>query len=189
MNRTHVMAAAIKPVKPGIRLLGQARTVTGMVGDNGISHAAIALARKGEVMVIDAGGYDDVAVWGGIMTRAAMKRGIAGVVIDAAIRDAAEIRELGFPCYARANVPAGPHKGFGGIIDGPISCAGCPVKPGDLVIGDDDGIAVVPLEWAEDMLAASKGKLRQEEETLKQIAEGKTTAELLGIGEPEIISE
>ena len=189
MNRTHVMAAAIKPVKPGTRLLGQARTVTGMVGDNGISHAAIALARKGEVMVIDAGGYDDVAVWGGIMTRAALKRGIAGVVIDAAIRDAAEIRELGFPCYARANVPAGPHKGFGGIIDGPISCAGCPVKPGDLVIGDDDGIAVVPLEWAEDMLAASKEKLRQEEETLKQIAEGKTTAELLGIGEPEIISE
>ena len=125
----------------------------------------------------------------GFMTRAAMKRGLKGVVIDGAIRDAAEIRELGFPCYARANVPAGPHKGFGGIIDGPISCAGCPVKPGDLVVGDDDGIAVVPLEWAEDMLAASKEKLRQEEETLKQIAEGKTTAELLGIGEPEIISE
>ena len=189
MNRTHVMSAAIKPVKPGTRLLGQARTVTGMVGDNGISHAAIALARKGEVLVIDAGGYDDAAVWGGIMTHAAMKRGIAGVVIDGAIRDAAEIRELGFPCYARANVPSGPHKGFGGIIDGPISCAGCPVKPGDLVIGDDDGVSVVPLEWANDMLAASREKLRQEEDTLKQIADGKTTAELLSIGEPEIIGE
>ncbi len=98
MNRTHVMSAAIKPVKPGTRLLGQARTVTAMIGDNSISHAAIALAENGEVLVIDAGGHDDVAVWGGIMTRAAMKRGIAGVVIDAAIRDAAEIRELGFPC-------------------------------------------------------------------------------------------
>jgi regulator of RNase E activity RraA len=189
MNRTHVMSAAIKPVKPGVGILGQARTVTGMVGDNGITHAAIALIEKGEVLVIDAGGYDDVAVWGGIMTRAAMKRGLKGVVIDGAIRDAAEIRELGFPCYARANVPAGPHKGFGGIIDGPISCAGCPVKPGDLVIGGDDGVCIVPLEWANDMLAASREKLRQEEDILKQIAEGKTSAELLDIGEPEIIGE
>ena len=187
MNRTHFMAAAIKPVKPGIPLVGQARTVTAMVGDNGISHAAIPLVEKGQVLVIDAGGYDDVAVWGGIMTRAAMARGVAGVVIDGGIRDVAEIRELGFPVYARAHVPAGPHKGFGGIIDGPISCAGCPVKPGDIVIGDDDGVAVVPLEWADDMLAASREKLRQEEETIKAIAEGKTTVELLGVGEVEII--
>ena len=122
------------------------------------------------------------------VTHAAIARSIAGVVIDGAVRDAAEIRELGFPCYARANVPSGPHKGFGGIIDGPISCAGCPVKPGDIVIGDDDGIAVVPLEWAEDMLAASKEKLAQELDTLKQITEGKTTAELLGIDEPEMIN-
>ena len=187
MNRTHFMAAAIKPVKPGIPLVGQARTVTAMVGDNGISHAAIPLVEKGQILVIDAGGYDDVAVWGGIMTRAAIARGVAGVVIDGGIRDVAEIRELGFPVYARAHVPSGPHKGFGGIIDGPISCAGCPVKPGDIVIGDDDGVAVVPLEWADDMLAASREKLRQEEDTLKQIAEGKTSAELLGIGEVEII--
>ena len=188
MNRTHSMAAAIKPLKPGTVLAGQARTVTSMVGDNGISHAALALVNRGEVLVIDAGGYEDVAVWGAIMTHAAIARDIAGVVIDGAVRDAAEIRELGFSCYARANVPLGPHKGFGGIIDGLISCAGCPVKPGDIVIGDDDGIAVVPLEWAEDMLAASKEKLAQELDTLKQITEGKTTAELLGIDEPEMIN-
>ncbi len=188
MNRTHSMAAAIKPLKPGTVLAGQARTVTSMVGDNGISHAALALVNRGEVLVIDAGGYEDVAVWGAIMTHAAIARDIAGVVIDGAVRDAAEIRELEFSCYARANVPSGPHKGFGGIIDGPISCAGCPVKPGDIVIGDDDGIAVVPLEWAEDMLAASKEKLAQELDTLKQITEGKTTAELLGIDEPEMIN-
>lgn len=187
MNRSHAMGGAIKPLKPGTLLAGQARTVTGMVGDNGISHAAIALANAGEVLVIDAGGYADVAIWGAIMTHAAIKRGIAGVVIDGAVRDAAEIRELDFPCYAAANVPTGPHKGFGGIIDGPISCGGCPVKPGDLIIGDDDGVAVVPLEWAGDMLAASKEKLRQEQDILKQIAEGKTTVELLGIGEVELI--
>ena len=96
---------------------------------------------------------------------------------------------MGFACYARANVPSGPHKGFGCIIDGPISCSGCPVKPGDIVIGDDDGIAVVPLEWADDMLAASREKMAQERDTLKQIAAGKTTAELLGIDEPEMIGD
>ncbi|MBC8339113.1 MAG: RraA family protein [Rhodospirillales bacterium] len=187
MNRTHFMAAAIKPLNPGTILVGQARTVTGMVGDNGISHAAIALIERGEILVIDAGGYEDVAIWGAIMTRAAMARGIAGVVIDGANRDAAEIRELEFPCYSRAQVPSGPHKGFGGIIDGPISCGGCPVRPGDLIVGDDDGIAVVPLEWVDKMLTASLEKLRQEEDIIKQIAEGKTTAELLGVGEVEVI--
>ena len=187
MNRTHFMAAAIKPVRSGTRLAGQARTITSMVGDNGISHVAIPLVNEGEVLVIDAGGYTDVAVWGSIMTHAAMARGIAGLVIDGAVRDIAEIRELGFPCFARAHVPSGPHQGFGGIIDGPISCAGCPVKPGDLVIGDDDGVAVVPLEWADDMLDASRDKLAQEEETLKAIAKGRTTAEILSIGEPEFI--
>ena len=189
MNRTHAMAAAIKPVKPGLRLTGQARTVTGMVGDNGISHAAISMAKAGEILVIDAGGHDDVALWGGIMTNAAIKRGIAGVVIDGGCRDVAEIRELDFACFARAHVPSGPHKGFGGIIDGAISCAGCPVSPGDIVIGDDDGVAVVPLAWADDMLAASQDKLRQEQGTMKQIAAGKSTVELLGIGEVEIIGD
>ena len=123
------------------------------------------------------------------MTNAAIKRGIAGVVIDGGCRDVAEIRELDFACFARAHVPSGPHKGFGGIIDVAISCAGCPVSPGDIVIGDDDGVAVVPLAWADDMLAASQDKLRQEQDTMKQIAAGKSTVELLGIGEVEIIGD
>jgi regulator of RNase E activity RraA len=164
MNRTHFMTSAIKPLKQGLSLIGQARTVTGMVGDNGISHAAIALAEKGEVLVIDAGGYEDVAIWGGIMTHAAMARGIAGVVIDGANRDTAEIQSLGFPLFSRSQVPSGPHKDFGGIIDGSISCGGCPVRSGDLVLGDDDGIAVVPLEWTRKMLVACEEKLRQEKE-------------------------
>ena len=187
MNRSNVMAAAIKPVAAGMRVIGQARTVTCMVGDNSAVHTAIGMMEPGEVLVVDAGGYEDTAVWGGIMTRAALQRGLAGLVVDGAVRDVAEIRELGFACFARATVPARPHKGFCGIIDGPISCAGCPVKPGYLVIGDDDGVAVVPLAWADDMLAASRDKIAQEEETLKAIAEGRSTADILGIGEPEMI--
>jgi regulator of RNase E activity RraA len=189
MNRENYMAAAVKPVRAGTTLVGQARTVTSMVGDNGVSHVATALFEPGEVMVIDAGGHEDVAVWGGVATRAAMARGIAGVVIDGAVRDVAEIRELGFACYARAVVPGGPHKGFGGTIDGAIACAGCPVSPGDIVLGDDDGIAVVPLALQAALLPVCQDKLKQEENWLAEIAAGKTMAELIGLGEAELIGD
>ncbi len=189
MNRENFMAAAVKPVRAGTTLVGQARTVTSMVGDNGVSHVATALLAPGEVLVIDAGGYQDVAVWGGVATRAAMARGAAGVVIDGAVRDVAEIRELGFPCYARAAVPGGPHKGFGGTIDGAIACAGCPVAPGDIVLGDDDGIAVVPLADQAELLAACRDKLKQEEGWLAEIAAGKTMAEIQGLAEAEVIGD
>ncbi len=189
MNRENFMAAAIKPVRAGTRLVGQARTVASMVGDNGVSHVATALVGPGEVLVIAAGGYEDVAVWGGVATRAAMARGVAGVVIDGAVRDVAEIRELGFACFARAVVPGGPHKGFGGTIDGAISCAGCPVAPGDIVLGDDDGIAVVPLADQAALLAVCRDKLEQEKGWLAEIAAGKTMAELLGLGAAEVIGD
>ena len=189
MNRENVMAAAVKPVRAGTTLAGQARTVTSMVGDNGVSHVATALVGPGEVMVIDAGGHEDVAVWGGVATRAAMARGIAGVVIDGAVRDVAEIRELGFPCFARAVVPGGPHKGFGGTIDGAIACAGCPVSPGDIVLGDDDGIAVVPLALQAALLPVCRDKLKQEEYWLAEIAADKTMAELIGLVEAEVIGD
>lgn len=187
MNRTQYMAAAIKPVRPGTTLAGQARTVTSMVGDNGVSHVATSLLRPGEVLVIDARGCEDAAVWGGVATRAAMARGAAGVVIDGALRDAAEIRELGFPCFARAVIPGGPHKGFGGVIDGPIACAGCPVKPGDIVLGDDDGVAVVPLERQAELMEACQAKLAQEVDWLAAIEEGRSMTDVLGLGEAEII--
>jgi 4-hydroxy-4-methyl-2-oxoglutarate aldolase len=165
MNRCYVMAARISPLSPGMKVCGQARTVTGMVGDNGAAHAAISLLEPGEILVIDGRGHTETAVWGGIMTRAAIARGIGGLVLDGAVRDAAEIRALGFATFAAGICPAGPGKGFGGIIDGPISCAGCPVKPGDIVIGDDDGVAVIPLERQAEILQASLKKIEQEKQT------------------------
>ena len=187
MNRTQVMAGAIKPIAAGMRLLGQARTVTCMAGDNSAAHMAIGMARAGEILVLDAGGFEDTAIWGGIMTRAAVARNLGGLIVDGAVRDVAEIRELRFQCFSRAVVPAGPHKGFGGIIDGPIACAGCPVKSGDLVIGDDDGVCVVPLERAETILAASLEKVAQEEQTNADTAAGILPVDGLGLGEPEVI--
>jgi regulator of RNase E activity RraA len=184
MNRGQVMAARIKPLAPGTRLSGQARTVTCMVGDNSAIHAAIRLIGPGEVLVIAAGGHADTALWGGLLTQAALARGLAGVVLDGAVRDVAEIREAGFPCFAAAAVPAGPHKGFGGTTDGVIACAGCTVAPGDIILGDDDGIAVVPLGRADAVLAACSAKLAQEETALERLRQGTLLADQMDIPEP-----
>lgn len=185
MNRTQVMDGRIKPLQDGMTLCGQARTIDVMVGDNGAPHMAIGLMEPGEIMVIDAGGFLGTAVWGGIMTRAAMQRQIGGLVVDGAVRDVAEIRELGFATFSAGAVPAGPHKGHGGIIDGIISCAGCPVKSGDIVLGDDDGVAVVPLERQEELLAKSQQKIAQENETNANTAKGDLPGDRLGLGEAE----
>ncbi len=187
MNRNQVMAARIKPVAPGTALVGQARTVTIMVGDNAAIHAAIGIAEPGEILVVDGRAHLDTAVWGGIMTRAAMQRGLAGLVLDGAVRDVAEIRELGFPVFCAGVVPAGPSKGFGGIIDGTIACAECPVSPGDIVVGDDDGIAIVPLARQSELLVASREKIRAEEAINAETAKGILPAERMGLPAPEII--
>jgi 4-hydroxy-4-methyl-2-oxoglutarate aldolase len=187
MNRTQVMAGAIKPVQHGMTLLGQARTVTCMVGDNSAVHLAIGMMEPGQILVVDAGGFEDTAIWGGIMTRAAMKQKVGGLVVDGAVRDVAEIREFGFSTFASAIVPAGPHKGFGGIIDGPIACGGCPVSSGDIIIGDDDGVCVVPLARADEILAASLDKIAQEEAVNADTADGKLPGARMGLDEPEII--
>lgn len=187
MNRSQVMGGRIKPAAPGMRLCGQARTVTCMAGDNSGPHRLIGMCRKGEIMVIDARGAENVAIWGGIMTEAAIARGVGGIVVEGAIRDVAEIRERGFAAFSSAVVPAGPHKNFGGIIDGQVSVGDCPVNPGDLIIGDDDGVAVVPLAWADRMLSASQQKIKDEGDLIRKIHEGANQADLLGLPEPEII--
>ena len=186
MNRGNVMAARISPLAAGMTICAQARTVAAMAGDNSAAHAAIGLAGTGEVLVIDGRGYLETAIWGGIMTRAALHCGLSGVVIDGALRDAPEIIELGFAAFSAGICPAGPSKGFGGTIDGAVSCGGCPVKPGDIVLGDDDGIAVVPLERRDEVYAGSLKQIAIEDEMNADIKAGRLPAERFGLEIEEI---
>lgn len=188
MGRARTMAAAIKPLKPGTRLLGQARTVRVPVGDNTAIHVAVALARPGEILVVDAGGHEETTVWGGILTQAAQARGIVGVVVDGGTRDAAEIAASGFAFYCRSVSPRGGQKGGSGMVDGPLAVGGVDLASGDLVVGDDDGIAIVPLARQAAVLAEVKAVLKREETLLSAIAEGRTTAEILGITIPDVNS-
>lgn len=187
MNRTQSMSAAIKPIRDGLVVCGQARTVTAMVGDCGAICSLIGNARPGEVIVVDAGGAEDVAVWGGVMAEEAIQRRLGGAVVDGAIRDVADMRRSGFAMFCRAAVPRGPHQGFGGTIDGLASVAGVPVRPGDIVIGNDDGVVVVPLERSEQVLKAAQAHLLLEEEWLSDIRRGKTIESMFRMPEPEAI--
>ncbi|RIA56228.1 RraA family protein [Dichotomicrobium thermohalophilum] len=188
LDRAQAMFGAIGPLRPGMRVIGQARAVSCMVADNSALHAAITLAEPGDVLVAAAQGFEDVAVWGGLMTRAAMARGIAGLIVDGAVRDSDEIAELGFPCFARCVVPRGPHKGFGGSVDAPVSCGGVTVSSGDLIVADADGVAVVSLARIETTLGAVRALQEREAATIAKIADGASLADIYGVPEIAVIT-
>lgn len=159
---TQAVAPAIRTCAPGARLCGQARTVTPMPGDNSVLLAACGLAEPGEVVVVGGAGLDSVAVAGEWVTRRCQSRGLGGLVIDGAVRDLPDIRNLGFPVFARGAVPRAPHRSIGGKMDLPVTVGGVRISPGDLLIGDDDGIAVVPLIAVEEALRKCQDRMSQD---------------------------
>jgi 4-hydroxy-4-methyl-2-oxoglutarate aldolase len=181
MNRFQAMDAGIKALHTGTSLVGAAFTVEAMESSNWEAHQALTLAQPGDVLVIAARGGMQSAVWGHVMTAAAKVRGLAGIVIDGCIRDAAENRADTLPIYCRGIAPGGPHKGWQGNINTPVACAGTVVHPGDIVVGDDDGIVVVPLRRADEVLAEAHERIATEEAWYRRIANGETTAEILGL--------
>jgi len=181
MNRTNAMKASIKPLIENIHIAGSAITVKCMVGNNIMTHQAIYLAEPGDVIVIDARGHVDTSVWGGVQTLACKSRGILGVVIDGSIRDVRDIKKLQYPVFCSGVVPAGPHKGWGDSVNIPIQCGGVPVNPGDIIIGDDDGVVVIPRNEAEEVFKKAKNRIEIEEKWIVGVKKGKTTLELIGL--------
>ena len=185
LNRTGTMAAAIKPLGDGMGFAGQALTAQIMVGDNATLHYALASAWPGCVVVVDARGHVDTAVWGGVLTHAAKVKGVVALVVDGSVRDADELRASGIAVYARGVVPNGPHKGFGGSVNGPIQCGGMPVNPGDLVVGDADGVAVVRPDQLDGLLDRCRARIAKEEGILEKLDAGVDSYTLQGLPSPE----
>ena len=185
LNRAGAMAAAIAPLAPGMAFAGQALTIQTMVGDNAALHYGLAASWPGAVIVVDARGFVDTAVWGGILTYAAAKRGVVAVIIDGSVRDVAELRDSGIAVFARGAVPGGPHKGWGGAVNVPIQCGGVAVNPGDLVIGDDDGVVVVAQAQLPGLYERCAARIEKERDIIRRIDEGATTVELQGLPPPE----
>lgn len=178
-GRRGTMHARVAPVHERMKLAGPAFTVEVRPGDNLMVHAAIALAQPGDILVIDGKGDQTAALMGTLMLSACKQRGLGGVIVDGAIRDKLELLELGFPVFSAGFNPAGPTKFVPGRINHPISCAGAPVFPGDLVVGDADGVVVIERAKAPAMMALAVKKVADEAARIESIARGDTASKWL----------
>lgn len=159
LERHQVMDAGIRPLWAAPRIAGPAFTVRCPPGDNLMLHAAIYRAEPGSVIVVESGDLDH-ALAGGNVCAVAQRNGIAGFVLDGVIRDIGEIREMGFPVWARGIIPIPGGKAAVLAMNVPIRCGGVAVAPGDLVVADEEGIVVVPGAERETALAAAEAKAR-----------------------------
>lgn len=183
-----VMNYRIKPVAPGMKLAGTAFTVDIKAGKGLAVIAAVALAGKGYVLVISGKGDLAKAVFGSLMARTAMKSGINGVVLDGLVRDVAELQELGLPVFALGAIPAAAAKEGPGEINGSVSCGEMIVNPGDLIVGDHDGVVVVPRDKIGSVLAAAQAKVTAEVIRIQDIENGLLMPEWLASRFETIVS-
>lgn len=172
MSRIQGSSSELRPYHKEGKLVGTALTVKTRPGDNLMVHKAIDVAQPGDVIVVDAGGDTTNAIVGEIMQRIAKKNGIAGFVIDGAIRDLLAFKNDTFPIYAKGVTHRGPYKDGPGEINVPISLNGMIIHPGDLIVGDEDGLVVVPVEDAEEILSMVQKQAQKEEEIFISIDQG-----------------
>ena len=172
-GRRGALSGRIAPLAPTMRFAGPALTVEVRPGDNLMIHAALALAKPGDVIVVDGKGDLAAALMGEIMCQQAVAIGVVAVVIDGAVRDAEAIRALGLPMYAAGLNPNGPTKFVPGRINHPISIGGVSVHPGDLVVGDGDGVTVIERAKAASLLPLAAEKVVAETKRIADIRSGK----------------
>lgn len=178
-GRRGAMHGRISALRPRMKVAGPAFTVEVRPGDNLMIHAAISLAKPGDVLVIDGKGDQTSALMGTIMMTACKQLGIAGVVMDGAVRDSLELDEMDFPVFSVGTNPNGPTKNIGGRIGHPISCGGVTVRAGDFVLADADGVVVVEREKLAGMIPACQKKVVDEAKRIAAIKEGNTAASWL----------
>lgn len=175
-----IMHPSIKPIDPTCHLVGPAVTVECQPGDNLALHQGIYAAKKGDVLVFNLHDYTGAGHFGDIMAYACQVRGIAGVVMNGSCRDSQDIKEMGFPVFAMAYNPTGTVKETLAKINVPIVCGGVLVNPGDIIVGDCDGVVVVPKEEAEKVLERALAIYNKEIKVREMLEAGKTTLEIYG---------
>jgi 4-hydroxy-4-methyl-2-oxoglutarate aldolase len=181
MSRRGALPSSIKPVSAAMRLCGPAFTVDGPPMDNLLLHHAIYAAQPGDVLVVRVGDHYEAGYWGEIMAVAAQARGLAGLVIDGGVRDSQELAAMGFPTFSRGLCIKGTTKHGGGSLGRPVAIGSIVIEPGDIVLGDADGVVVVPKAEGLAILEKSVKRVDNEEEIKRQLRAGKTTLEIYGL--------
>ena len=174
MSRMFAGGPRLRPIHASGALAGPAFTVKTRPGDNLMVHKALDIAEPGDIIVVDGGGDLTNSLIGEIMTSYAQQRGVAGVVIYGAIRDYDTLHGGTFPVFAAGVTHRGPYKDGPGEINVPIAIDGMVIEPGDLIVGDGDGIVCVPFDQTAEILKATEAKRRAEQKQLEEISQGKS---------------
>lgn len=162
MDRLGILDSRIQAIWHGARIAGPALTVWTRAGDNAAIHAALALGKPGDVIVVNGQGDESRALLGELMGGRAKAAGLAGFVLDGAARDASDLAAMGVPVFARACTPAGPYKNGPGRVGTTIAVGGVAVSPGDIVVGDGDGVVVIPFADAAEVATAAEAVFEDE---------------------------
>jgi 4-hydroxy-4-methyl-2-oxoglutarate aldolase len=178
LGKTGNLPSAIKPISPGMKLCGPAYTVQTMPCDNKILHRAYASAKPGDVLTASCSGYYEAGYWGDLMTLGAKTRGLAGLVIDACVRDADDIDALNFPVFSRGLCIRGTSSMEGGTLNEPIIIGEVMIYPGDIIVGDRDGVVVVPKGRIAEVIEKATAREVREESIREQLRQGKTSVQI-----------
>ncbi len=171
----------LRPIQQGARLAGPAVTVSCHPGDNLMVHAAVEVCRDGDVMVVTTTAPSTHGMFGELLATSLLARGVRALVIDAGVRDTAELRDLGFPVWARHVSCEGTVKATPGSVNVPVVLGGVVVAPGDVVCGDDDGVVVVPRDEATAALDAARARVAREDATRARLAAGELGLDIYGL--------
>jgi 4-hydroxy-4-methyl-2-oxoglutarate aldolase len=177
-GRKGAVDPTIKPINRGVRLCGPAFTVQCHPGDNLMLHKALERAQPGDILVTSVGGHYEAGYWGALMATSAVVKKLGGLAIDGSIRDSAEITRMGFPIFCRGFCIRGTTKTVLGLINHPTLFGGVLVNPGDLILGDDDGIVVVDRMGCEEVLEKSIKRIKAEKVKSERLKAGVSSVEL-----------